>query len=291
MTKIGDDIVAIDTHIHLRDEVVLKMGSRSRDMARYFGGEPTAVPADELASMYRDMNMMAIIMNSREENSRERPGVPNDHIAQVVADDPDVFLGFGVIDPALGQEAVREIHRCKDELGLIGIGELNPARQRFQPNDEAYYPLWDAAQEAGLPVMFHGGYPAAGSRTPGGGGVKLKFSNPIHLDDIAADFPELTVICAHPSWPWESEALAMTLHKENVYMDLSGWAPRYMSDEVRTYVNSRIKEKVLFGSDWPGITPQRWLSEFEDLDIKPEVRKLVLLENAKKVFGLKQGTD
>jgi predicted TIM-barrel fold metal-dependent hydrolase len=110
----------------------------------------------------------------------------------------------------------------------------------------------------------------------------------VYLDDVAADFPALNIICAHPSWPWESEALAVTLHKANVYLDLSGWAPKYMSAEVRQYVNSRVQDKVLFGSDWPGLDPERWVTEFDALGFKPEVRQKVLLDNAKRLFGLTQ---
>ena len=291
MRTISDDIVAIDSHVHLSDERSrAARPQRAEQMARYFGRQRRVVPIDEMAEYYRSRRMMAVIMNSVDITVTGQEPVPNDHIADVVSQHPDVFLGFGVVDPAMGVLAEREIRRCK-ELGLVGIGELNPARQHFYPNARRFYPLWEAAAELGLPVLFHGGYAAAGSGTRGGGGVKLKYANPLHLDDVAADLPDLTIICAHPSWPWESEALAVTLHKRNVLMDLSGWAPKYMSHEVRTYVNSRIGDKVLFGSDWPVMEVDRWTSEFDDLGFKPEVRDKVLLDNAKKLFGLVQSTD
>ena len=289
MSRISPDIVAIDAHVHLSDERALAARpQRSEQMARYFKRERRVVPVEEMADLYRARHMMAVIMNSTDITVTGQEPVPNDHIADVVARHPDVFLGFGVVDPAQGKLAQREIRRCKD-LGLAGIGELHPARQHFYPNDREIYPLWETAAEVGLPVLFHGGYAAAGSGAPGGMGVKLKYANPIHLDDVAADFPELTIICAHPSWPWESEALAVALHKPNVYIDLSGWAPKYMSAEMRSYVNSRVQDKSLFGSDWPVLDVDRWLTEFDALGFKPEVRDKVLLQNAKKVFGLDQG--
>jgi predicted TIM-barrel fold metal-dependent hydrolase len=289
MPRISPDIVAIDTHVHLSDERALAARpQRSAQMARYFKRERRVIPVEEMAELYRARHMMAVIMNSTDITVTGQEPVPNDHIADVVAQHPDVFLGFGVVDPAQGKLAEQEIRRCK-ELGLVGIGELHPARQHFYPNDRQFYPLWETAAEIGLPVLFHGGYAAAGSGAPGGMGVKLKYANPIHLDDVAADFPELTVICAHPSWPWESEALAVALHKPNVYVDLSGWTPKYMSAEVRTYVNSRIQDKALFGSDWPVLDVDRWLTEFDALGFKPAVRDKVLLQNAKTVFALDQG--
>ena len=289
MRRISPEVVAIDAHVHLSDERALAARpQRAEQMARYFKRERRVVPVEEMAEQYRTRRMMAVIMNSTDITVTGQQPVPNDHIADVVAAHPDVFLGFGVVDPAQGKLAEREIRRCK-ELGLAGIGELHPGRQHFYPNDRRFYPLWETAAEVGLPVLFHGGYAAAGSGAPGGMGVKLKYANPIHLDDVAADFPELTIICAHPSWPWESEALAVALHKPNVYLDLSGWAPKYMSAEVRSYVNSRVQDKALFGSDWPVLEVDRWLTEFDALDFKPAVRKKVLLENAKRVFGLDQG--
>jgi predicted TIM-barrel fold metal-dependent hydrolase len=288
---ISDDIVAIDTHVHLSDERShAAKPQRANQMAQYFGRRRRVVPVDEMAEYYRSRRMLAVIMNSVDITVTGQEPVPNDHIADVVNRHPDVFLGFGVVDPALGVLAEREIRRCK-ELGLAGIGELNPARQHFFPNDQRFYPLWETAAELEMPVLFHGGYAAAGSGTPGGMGVKLKYANPLYLDEVAADLPNLTLICAHPSWPWESEALAVTLHKQNVFMDLSGWAPKYMSQEVRTYVNSRIQDKVLFGSDWPVIDVDRWMSEFDELGFKPQVRDKVLLDNAKRLFGLEQSSD
>ena len=124
------------------------------------------------------------------------------------------------------------MRRCgaRRSFGLVGLGELNAARQHFLPNDPTLDPLWSCAEELGLALLFHGGYAASGSGTPGGGGVKLRYSRPIYLDDVAADHPSLRIVCAHPSWPWESEALAVAMHKANVYLDLSGWAPKYFSE-------------------------------------------------------------
>ena len=126
----------------------------------------------------------------------------------------------------------------------------------------------------------------AGAGTPGGMGNKLKFTQPIHLDDVAADFPELQIICAHPSWPWTAESLAIARHKSNFFIDLSGWSPKYFAAELIQQVNSILQDKAMFGSDWPAIGVERWLEDFEKLSIKPEVRQKIMLDNAKKFFGL-----
>jgi hypothetical protein len=229
--------------------------------------------------------MMAVLLNGTEVTISGQERLPNDVVADAVRAHPDVFIGFGAIDPWQGKLAENEIRRCKEELGLTGVGELNPARQHFFPNDTRFYRLWETAAELGMPILFHTGMAAAGAGAPGGLGVKLKYTQPIHLDDVAADFPELKIIAAHPSWPWQAESLAIVRHKANVYMDLSGWAPKYWSPELIQYVNSIVQDKAMFGSDT--IDMDRWLSEFAELPFKEEVRKKVMRENAVTFFGLK----
>ncbi|MGH3749872.1 MAG: amidohydrolase family protein, partial [Micromonosporaceae bacterium] len=202
-------IDAVDVHVHIHDARARAMRGaeaqkRFEEQARYFRREAESLSLDDQAEQYRQRNMMAVLMNSTDETVTGLPPVPNDFVAEAVQQHPDVFLGFGIVDPWQGELARREIRRCK-ELGLHGIGEFNPARQHFYPNDPRFYPLWQEAQDAGLPLLFHSGYAAAGSGRPGGRGVKLKYCQPLHLDDVAADFPDLKIISAHPSWPWTAE--------------------------------------------------------------------------------------
>jgi predicted TIM-barrel fold metal-dependent hydrolase len=287
---VASHIVAIDMHVHLSDERARSFSvKRKAAMGAYLRKEVRSVPVADMAAMYRERNMMAVIMNTTDYAVTGEPSLPNDDVAEVVAAHPDVFLGFGVVDPLLGRLAVDEAVRCRQELGLLGIGELNPARQHFRPHDPALDPLWSCAEELGLAVLFHGGYAASGSGTPGGSGVKLRYSRPIYLDDVAADHPRLRIICAHPSWPWESEALAVAMHKANVYVDLSGWAPRYFSDELKRYIRSRIPTKVLFGTDWPVIDVDRWVDEFRALGFSEELIRRVQLDNALAFLGV-EGT-
>lgn len=282
------EVRAIDIHVHLSDEAAIKAaGPRHQQMAQYFGRERKPVSIDEMADQYRERKMMAVIMNSTDITTSGRQPVPNDHIAEAVRKHPDVFIGFGVIEPQLGKLALDEIRRCHEELGLRGIGELNPGRQHFYPNDPKFYPLWEECAKRNMIVLFHGGMMGAGAGTPGGMGYKLKYGRPIpYLDDVAADFPELKIIGAHPSWPWQDESLAICRHKTNFYIDLSGWAPKYFPPQLVQYANSIIQDRVLFGSDWPAISVERWLEEFEQLPFKPEVRQKIMLDNAKKLLGL-----
>jgi len=256
-------------------------------MAAYFGRERKPVSFQELADQYRERKMMAVLMNTTDETVTGNKPVPNDVMARAQRDHPDVFIAFGVVDPWMGQAAIDEVKRCHEELGLRGIGELNPGRQLFHPHDRRFYPLWEECAKRKLIVLFHTGMMAAGAGTRGGMGFKLEYTRPIPgLDNIAADFPDMTIIGAHPSWPWQAEALALARHKANYYIDLSGWAPKYFPPELVHYANSIIQDRVLFGTDWPMLSLERYLREFDEIPWKPEVRQKILLDNAKKLFGL-----
>src|SRR6266566_3597750 len=172
----------------------------------------------------------------------------------------------------------REARGLIEQYGVRGF-KFHPSVQEFYPNDRNAYILYEVIAEAGLPSVFHTGHTGIGAGMRGGGGVRLKYSNPIYLDDVAVDFPDMPIILAHPSFPWQDEALSVCMHKPQVYIDLSGWSPKYFSPTLIQYANSLLKKKMLFGSDYPMITPDRWLADFAAINIKEEVRTLILKEN------------
>ncbi len=282
------DVVAIDVHVHPQtEEFINAAGARGAQMAAYFGRERKPVSWEEMADMYRERNMMAVLMNSTDQTVTGNKGVPNDVMAEAQKRHPDVFIAFGVVDPWMGQTAIDEVKRCHEELGMRGIGELNPGRQLFHPHDTRFYPLWEECAKRNLIVLFHTGMMGAGAGTRGGMGFKLEYTRPIPgLDNVAADFPDMTIIGAHPSWPYQAEALAVARHKANYYIDLSGWEPKYFPPELVQYSNSIIQDRVLFGTDWPMISVERYLSEFDEIPWKPEVRRKIMLDNARKLLGL-----
>ena len=129
--------------------------------------------------------------------------------------------------------------------------KLHPPLQEFSPDDRIAYPLYEVFAEARLPVLFHTGHSGIGTGMPGGGGVRLKYGNPMLIDDVAVDFPDMPIILAHPSFPWQDEAISVCLHKPTVYIDLSGWSPKYFSPTLIQYANTLLKHKVLFGTRLP----------------------------------------
>jgi predicted TIM-barrel fold metal-dependent hydrolase len=283
-----DAVVAIDVHTHA--EVSRATGTDGltpelREAAAGYFGEGALPTADDVAAYYRERNLAAVIFTVDAESVTGRSPVANEEVAAVAAANPDVLIPFASIDPAKGKRGVDEARRLIRDHGIRGF-KFHPNLQAFFPNDRGVYPLYEVIAEAGLPALFHTGHSGIGAGLPGGGGIRLKYSNPMYVDDVAADFPELPVVLAHPSFPWQDEAISVALHKRQVYIDLSGWSPKYFPPELVRYANTLLRDQVLFGSDYPMITPDRWLADFEQLDIRPEVRPLILKENAARLLGL-----
>jgi predicted TIM-barrel fold metal-dependent hydrolase len=286
-----DKIVAIDVHTHAersahhaQDPVT---GELLAAAAKYFGGEPPQPTTQEVADYYRERSMLAVVFTVDDEAGMGRARISNDEVLAGAEANADVLIPFASIDPHKGKLGVREARRLIAEHASLRGFKFHPNTQAFWPNDRAFYPLYEEIAAAGKIALFHTGQTGIGAGMPGGGGVHLKYSNPICVDDVAADFPGLDIILAHPSFPWQEEALAVATHKPNVYIDLSGWSPKYFPDILVRYTNTLLREKMLFGSDFPLLTPDRWLSDFEKLAIRDEVRPLVLKENAARLLGLR----
>ena len=279
---------AIDMHVHVPRQPGLPEMGVEAGLRRFFRMRSEPGDADEMASTFRELDMVGVIFSVDTETTTGDPPDSNDYVAGIVQRYPEQFIGFATVDPWKGRAAIKEVERAVRELGLKGL-KLHPIHQAFFPNDSDFYPLYEKCADLGVPVLFHTGFGAAGADMPGGAGLKLKYSAPIPgIDDVAADFPELTVIMAHPAWPWVEEQIAVALHKPNVFIDLSGWAPKYIPEALIRETNTRLRDKVLFGSDYPYLSPERWLREFEELPIRDEVRSRVLLENARAVLGISE---
>jgi predicted TIM-barrel fold metal-dependent hydrolase len=204
-------------------------------------------------------------------------------VIALARENADIMIAFSSVDPTRGREAVVEARRLIT-AGTRGF-KLHPPIQGFHANDRAIYPFYEVIAEARLPVIFHTGHSGIGTGMRGGGGVRLKYGNPMDIDDVAVDFPDMPIVLAHPSFPWQDEALSICLHKPQVFIDLSGWSPKYFPQSLIQYANTLLKHKVLFGSDFPFITPERWLADFEKIPIREDVRPLILKENAVRLLG------
>ena len=280
-------VAAIDVHVHTertRDGHDPMPAELRAAAAHYFRSDEPLPTVDDVAAYYRERNMAAVVFTVDWESRSGIPPIPNEEIAEAAAANPDVLIPFASVDPSR-PDAVERARRLIAEHDVKGF-KFHPNLQAFFPNDRDAYPLYEEIAEARLPALFHTGHSGIGTGVPGGGGFRLKYSNPMCLDDVAADFPELQIVLAHPSFPWQDEAISVCLHKENVWIDLSGWSPKYFAPQLVQYANTQLKTKVLFGSDFPLLTPDRWLADFEEAPFKDEVRPLILKQNAARLLGL-----
>jgi len=227
---------------------------------------------------------MACVIFTVDETLSGTPRMSNDDVLAFAQANPDIAIPFASVNPNRGLEGVREAKRLI-AAGVRGL-KLHPPIQQFSPDDRVAYPLYEVFAEARLPVLFHTGHSGIGTGMRGGGGIRLKYGNPMPIDDVAVDFPDMPIVMAHPSFPWQDEAISICLHKPQVYIDLSGWSPKYFSPNLIQYSNTLLKNKVLFGSDYPLLTPDRWMADFEKIAIRDEVRPLIMKENARRLFAL-----
>jgi hypothetical protein len=283
-----DELIAIDVHTHAevscRHPADEAWTPYEQAAAKYFKTGPHPTIAQTVAH-YRERKIGLVMFTVDSEAELGVRSVTNDEVIDAARENSDMMIAFASIDPHKGKLGVREARRLIEGGGVRGF-KFHPTSQGFYPNDRMAYPLYELIAAHRLPAIFHSGHSGIGTGMPGGGGMRLKYSNPIHLDDVAADFPEMTIIIAHPSWPWQDEALSVCLHKPNVYIDLSGWSPKYFPPQLVRYANGQLRNKMLFGTDFPLITPDRWMADFRDAGFKPEVHELILKQNAIQALGL-----
>jgi len=282
-----DEPRAIDTHAHEPTAEFLHDagGEMMRDAAERFGSDLETDTYENMIAEYRAAGVgRAVLLGWDAETNTGNPPVPNDLVAEVRDEHDDFFVGFGSVDP-LKDDCVEEAIRCVEDLDLSGF-KFQQIAQGFDPSDPEHERLFDTIEDLGVPCVFHGGNSTLGACSPGGRGLKIKYGNPMLLDDVAADHPDLDILIAHPAFPWEKEQLAICQQKGNVYMDLSGWMPRYIDDQVLHYAKTLLEDKVMFGTDYPMIEPEPWLEQFGELDYSAEIQRKLLWENAEDFLGL-----
>jgi len=283
-----DAVEAIDIHTHVEvdchgynaydDELV--------DATRsYFKmGDTAAATVDDLAAHYRERNAAAVVFTIDAATATgHAPNSVEDLIAGCARYN-DVLSPFGTVNPLDLDRAVARVGE-QVALGVKGF-KFHPSVQAFEPNDRRYYPIYEAIAGAGLPALFHTGQTGLGSGLPGGHGIKMRYSDPVLLDDVAADFPNLTIVMAHPAVPWVDAQLAIVAHKANVYLDLSGYSPKYFPPQLVRALGRQLRTKALFGTDYPYVQLDRWKNDFAALDLDPELGPLIFKENALRVLGL-----
>jgi len=283
-----DKLVAIDTHVHIEVDTHghHAMPQTLVDgMSAYFKTDMARPTLDETAELYRSVNMAAVVFTIDATTAMgHAPNSQEDIVAGAIRNN-DVLIPFGSVDPLQGQKAIDRAKELFEDYGVRGF-KFHPTAQGWNPSDPTFFPLFEVIEQMEVPIVVHTGQTGAGAGLPGGGGMRLSLSNPMLLDDLAAAFPVLNIVMAHPSVPWQDEALSVATHKKNAWIDLSGWSPKYFPEALVRQANSLLQDKVLFATDYPMLTPDRWIRDFDTLSIKEEVRPKILKTNAMRLLGL-----
>jgi len=284
-----DKVSAIDVHVHAEvschDPEDPVMGEFFDAASSYFKAPRERPKIPEIIAHYREQNMAFCLFTVDCEAGLGAKRIRNEEIAELANENADVVIPFASIDPHKGKLGAREARDLIENWGVKGF-KFHPPLQDYDPSDRIAYPIYEVIAEYNLPAIFHTGHSGIGTGMKGGGGVKLKYGQPMLVDDIAADFPDINFILAHPSWPWTDESLSMALHKSNVYIDLSGWSPKYFPEQIIRYANTQLKHKMLFGSDFPLIRPEAWLEKAAKVGFKDDVLKAITKDNAVRLLNL-----
>ncbi|MCW6529236.1 amidohydrolase family protein [Sphingomonas sp. MMSM20] len=282
-------VAAIDVHVHAE---VSCHDPEDPVMAEFFDAASTYFKADrkrptipETIAYYREKNIAFCLFTVDAECGMGAKRISNYEVAEIAAQHDDIVIPFASIDPHKGKYGAREARDLIENYGVKGF-KFHGIAQNAHPADHIAYPIYEVIAEYGLPAIFHTGHSGMGTGMPAGGGLRLKYGQPMLIDDVAVDFPTIKFILAHPSWPWTDESLSMALHKDNVFIDLSGWSPKYFPKQVIQYANTQLKHKMMFGSDWPLIRPEKWIDAAREAGFRDEVLPLIMKDNAARVLGL-----
>jgi uncharacterized protein len=206
------------------------------------------------------------------------PLISNDEVAAVVRRFPDRFIGIASVDLYKPMEGIRELRRCIDTLKFKGL-RIVQWFWNLPPTDRLYYPLFAECVERDVPVCLQVGH--TGPLCPSEPGRPIPY-----IDQVALDFPELKILCGHVGYPWTTEMITVATKHPNVFIDTSAYTAKRFPPELVTYMKTNGRKKILFGTNYPMITPVKCLENLASLGLDKETEALFLYANARRIFGI-----
>ncbi|MBV9382662.1 MAG: amidohydrolase [Streptosporangiaceae bacterium] len=277
----------VDLHCYPGTDVwIASQGPYAGALGRYWGKTWAAKSEDEVVADVTAAGVEAVLVAFDIESVTGAPPCDSAYVAGLRDRHPAAFVqAWGAVDPLKGEDAVTEALKAVRDHNVLGF-HFHPIMGHFAVDDPALNPLFETIAGLGVPVMIDVGTTGMGAGMPGGMGARLEHARPLCVDNLAARFPGLTIVAAHPGWPWTDEMTAVALHKGNVFWELSGWAPKYFPPALCTDIRGRLREKIMFGSDHPSLGYGRILREWDELGFDEPVMRMVFHENAERVLGL-----
>jgi len=254
---------------------------------KVFKSTPRYHTEQEMADHFRAHEARVILdLGVREPASAAEVTALHDYAFATQERHPDAIFGNWLhVDPRAGRDAVAELDRClRVGKGFVGLG-VPGAGFNVPANDPSYAPLYRLCIDVGVPALIMVGYTGLGAGRPGGAGVRLDASHPRHLDDVAATYPDLKIVASRPAWPWQTEMIAILLHKPNVVYEVHGWSPRYFTPDLKAEIRGRLQDRVMFGADYPLIGYERLVSDWQKEGYSEEILQKVFWRNAEAYFA------
>ena len=277
----------IDLHCYPgTPEWIACQGPYVEALAKYWNRSWVGKSEEEVLKDFTAARVEAVLVALDLETTIATPPVSNESVHAMWKRHPKrIIQAWGAVEPAKGEIAILQVKKAVRELGFVGF-HFHPIMQHFAVNDRRHYALFEEISALGAAVMIDVGTTGMGAGLPGGMGARIRHAHPSAIDDLAADFPNLKILMAHPGWPWVDEATAVALHKGNVYWEMSGWAPKYFPGNLKIDMRARLQDKVMFGSDYPSMPYERILREWGELGYKDEIMEKIFHKNAERVLGL-----
>lgn len=278
-----------DLHSHwgTRRGYVLQTPEELARQEKTWGSKPSYDTEEQMAEYFRKNGVRAILdFGFTKSLSLEQIRPYHDYAIETQRRFPDVVFGHWLqIDPRTGRDGAAEMRRCISASdGFIGYC-VSAAGMGFPASDPIYDPFYELSLEARRPVLVLVGHTGSGAGLPGGKGIKLELCHPRYVDELAIRFPELKIITGRPAWPWQDEMIAVMLHKPNVWAELHGWSPKYLTEPLRRDIARRLKRRVMFGADYPLFRYERLVQDWRSLGFDDEVLERVFHRNAEELFA------
>lgn len=276
----------IDLHCYPNtDKWIACQGPYVEALEKYWNRSWKAKSEEAVIAEFEAADVEAVLVALDLTTTINTPPCDNDYVAGM-RDRHDVIIqAWGAVEPAMGRAAIDEARHAILDLKMLGF-HFHPIMQHFQVDDIKYYPLWEEITALKVPIMVDVGMTGMGAGIPGGMGAKTRHAHPASIDNLAADFPDLTIIMAHPGYPWIDETTTVALHKGNVFWEMSGWAPKYLPKDLQRDIRGRLRDKIMFGSDYPSIPYERLFREWGELGYKDEVLEGFYHKNSERILGL-----
>ena len=280
--------LSLDVHVHPWTRAFMKKNGPIMKACDFFRLDVSKLPAttDQLLDDMAEAGVDRAVILGQDTHATHNPAfksytLRNDEVARLAAKSGDRLIAFAGVDPNSGRAAVAELKRAVNNLDMRGLKVHSSANSVYINDRRLMFPIYEFCQEAGIPILFHTG-------TTGLGDCEIKYSKPELLDEVCQSFPDLKVIMAHFGWPWPDVAIAVALRNPNVFIDVSGWKPKYIPQSVLPYLNGMLQDRFLFGTDYPMLRPKEWLDDFRanlEPRLKPGVREKLLSANARRLLA------